>query len=224
MRFWVRRGGSGPMGRLAYRLAAWAAAPHLERAGLAYQAPRGYIDPRATISHSALGIGTHVYVAPGVCIIESDAGGAVTLGDRVSIHSKTLIETGQGGFIKVAALSSIHPGCQLKAYIASIEIGEGVMIAANTAIYSYDHGLAPDRPIRTQPLTARGPVKIHNEAWIGTGVIILSGVTIGEGAVIAAGAVVTKSIPAQAIAAGNPARVIRYRNERPVEDKEDAQT
>jgi acetyltransferase-like isoleucine patch superfamily enzyme len=120
----------------------------------------------------------------------------------------------------VADLSSIHPGFQLKAYIAPIVIGEGVMIGTNTAIYSYDHGLAPDRPIRTQPLTAKGPVTIHNDAWIGTGAIILSGVTIGEGAVIAAGAMVTKSIPAAAIAAGNPARVIRYPNELKAADGE----
>jgi hypothetical protein len=68
------------MGRLAYHLASWAAAPHLERAGLAYQAPRGYIDPKATISHSALSIGVHVYITPGVCIMESDAGGGGNIG------------------------------------------------------------------------------------------------------------------------------------------------
>mgnify|MGYP001824874495 FL=1 len=87
------------------------------------------------------------------------------------------------------------------------------MIAANVAIYSYDHGMAPDLPIRRQPITAKGPVTIHKDAWIGVGVIILSGVTIGEGAVVAAGSVVTKNIPAGAIAAGNPARVIKHRDE-----------
>ena len=57
---------------------------------------------------------------------------------------------------KVAAGSSIHSECQLKAYIKPILIGEGVMIAANVALYSYDHGMAPDQPIRKQPLTAKG--------------------------------------------------------------------
>ena len=60
---------------------------------------------------------------------------------------------------------------------------------------------------------AKGPVRVHKEAWIGTGAIILSGVTIGEGAVVAAGSVVTRDVPAGAIVAGNPARVIKQRND-----------
>ncbi len=63
------------------------------------------------------------------------------------------------------------------------------------------------------PITAKGPITIENEAWVGTAAIILSGVTIGEGAVVAAGAVVTRDVPAGAIVAGNPARIIKYRNE-----------
>ncbi len=87
------------------------------------------------------------------------------------------------------------------------------MIAANVALYSYDHGMDPDLPIRRQPITAKAPITIGSDAWIGTGAIILSGVTIGEGAVVGAGSVVTRDIPAGAIAVGNPARVIRYRKD-----------
>ena len=54
-------------------------------------------------------------------------------------------------------------------------------------------------------------VVIEDDVWIGTRAIVLGGVTIGRGAVIGAGAVVTKSIPPYAIAAGSPARVLRYR-------------
>jgi acetyltransferase-like isoleucine patch superfamily enzyme len=57
----------------------------------------------------------------------------------------------------------------------------------------------------------KGDVTIGNDVWIGRNVMILSGVTIGDGCVIGAGAVVTKSIPPYAIAAGNPAKVIRMR-------------
>lgn len=212
-RFWVRWSGPGILGRFASRLAAWGCPPHFGRVSLAHLTPNGYIDASATIYHSDLRLGRKVYLAPRVLIFENDEGGNILLGDSVAIYQDTVLETGRQGYIKIEPGSSIHPGCQLKAYVAPILIGEGVMIAANVSIYSYDHGIMPEQPIRGQPLTTKGLVSIHKDAWIGTGAIILSGVTIGEGAVVAAGAVVTKDIPAEGIAAGNPARVIKYRSE-----------
>lgn len=57
----------------------------------------------------------------------------------------------------------------------------------------------------------KGPIIIEDDVWIGYGCIVLSGVHIGKGAVIGAGSIVTQNIPPYAIAAGNPAKVIRYR-------------
>lgn len=213
IRFWLRWGGVGLLGRFSSRLAAWLAPPNLGQVALAYMTPRGYIDATVTIYHSDLRLGRHVFLASGVSIVEYDKDCPVTLADKVEIHRSTLLETGQKGYIKIGTETSIHPRCQIKSFVEPVLIGEGVMLAANTAIYSYDHGLMPDQPIISQPLTSKGPVTIHNDSWIGTGAIILSGVTIGEGAVVAAGAVVTKDVPAGAIAVGNPARVIKYRNE-----------
>ena len=175
--------------------------------------PRGYIDATASIYHSDLRLGRHVFLGPGVSIVEYDKGCSVTLADEVRIHKGTVLETGRKGYIEIGKKTSIHPRCQIKSFVEPVVIGEGVMIAANTAIYSYDHGLMPGQSIISQPLTSKGPVTIQKGSWIGTGAIILSGVTIGEGAVVAAGAVVTKDVPAGAIAAGNPARVIKYRSE-----------
>jgi acetyltransferase-like isoleucine patch superfamily enzyme len=175
--------------------------------------PRGYIDSSAEIYHSEFYIGRHVYLAPRVLVFENDDGGPIILGDKVAIYKEVILETGQRGSIRIGSGSSIHPGCQLKAYLEPILIGEGVMVAGNVAIYSYDHGMAPDQPIREQAITAKAPVTIHDEVWIGTGAVILSGVTIGEGAVVAAGSVVTKDVPAGAIVAGNPARLIKHRRE-----------
>jgi acetyltransferase-like isoleucine patch superfamily enzyme len=59
--------------------------------------------------------------------------------------------------------------------------------------------------------TSNGDINIGNDVWIGTSVTILSGVKIGNGAVIAAGSMVTKDIPAYAIVAGVPAKVIKFR-------------
>jgi len=212
VRFWMGFSGDGLIGRVAGGLAAWLGPPRLDQVSLAYLTPRGYVDATATLYHSDLRVGRHVYLGPGCAIIENTGGGPVTLGHRVALHQGVLLETGDAGAIEVGDGSSIHPGCQLKAFVSSIAIGEGVMIAANVAIYSYDHGMAPEQPIRMQPLITKGPVSIGNEAWIGTGSIVLSGVNIGEGAVVAAGAVVTESVPAGAIAAGNPARIIKFRN------------
>jgi acetyltransferase-like isoleucine patch superfamily enzyme len=80
-------------------------------------------------------------------------------------------------------------------------------------LYPYNHGVAPDKPIRQQPLESKGDIIIEDEAWLGVGVTVLDGVRIGKGAVVGAGSVVTKDIPEGAIAFGVPARVIRMRGE-----------
>ena len=91
-----------------------------------------------------------------------------------------------------------------------VEVGSDVLIAANCYIIDSDHKFALGEPISKQGVTVK-PTKIGNGVWLGTGVSVLRGVTIGDGAVIGAGSVVNKDIPANAIAVGVPARVIRYR-------------
>jgi acetyltransferase-like isoleucine patch superfamily enzyme len=92
-----------------------------------------------------------------------------------------------------------------------IEIGENSMIGPHCYITDHDHGHAVNQPVGQQPLIG-SPVCIGREVWIGAGGIILKGVTIGDGAVIGAGAVVTKSVPANVIVAGVPARQIEKRS------------
>jgi acetyltransferase-like isoleucine patch superfamily enzyme len=174
---------------------------------------KGYIDPTATIYHSDLQLGNHVFIGDRVIIFQRENGGPVELGDRVCIYRDTIIETGYGGSLTLGEQASIHPRCQLNAYKAPIQIGRGVMIAPNCAFYAYDHGVAPGMPIREQPLQSRGPIVVGDEAWLGVGVIVLGGVRIGEGAVIGAGSIVTRDVPVNAIAAGVPAKVIKMRNQ-----------
>jgi acetyltransferase-like isoleucine patch superfamily enzyme len=212
-RFWMRYAGLSCWGRTATRLATWFAPPHKARVVLARMNPQGYIAPSVTIYHSDLRLGANVFMDERVVIFQRENGGPVELGDRVYIYRDTILETGYGGYLKIEAEASIHPRCQLNAYVSPIHIGHGVMIAPNCAFYPYDHGVAPDRPIRRQPLQTKGGIVVGDDAWLSVGVIVLGGVRIGKGAVIGAGSVVTSDVPDCAIAVGNPARVVKMRSD-----------
>lgn len=98
---------------------------------------------------------------------------------------------------------------------ADIYIGDNVMIAPNVVIATGTHPVCPELRERTYQYNM--PVHIGNRVWIGAGAIILPGVTVGDNSVIGAGSVVTKDIPENVVAAGNPCRVIRPINERDYE-------
>ncbi len=213
IRFWMRLAGRGPGGRMATRLATWLAPPYKARHSLAWMNRRGYISPSATLYHRDLRLDPHVFVGDRVTVFQEGHGGPVTLGAGVRLYGDCLLETGDGGSITIGSRSRVHQGCQLISYEAPIQIGCDVGISQNCAFYSYNHGVAPDRPVSTQPLASRGPIIVEDHVWFGVGVIVLDGVRIGTGAVIGAGAVVTRDIPAGAIASGVPARVMKMRDE-----------
>jgi len=208
---WMRFAGTTKFGRLATYFATWFTPPHYARECLARVRQNSYISTKAKIHHHDFQLGKSVFIDDFCLIYQNKDGGYINLGDQVRIYQNSTLENGRGGNISIGNNSSIHPRCQLNAYHADIIIGEQVMIAANCAIYSYDHGIKAGTPIREQPLTAKGPITIHNEAWIGTGAIILSGVTIGEGSIVGAGSVVIKDVPKNGIVVGNPAKLIKYR-------------
>jgi acetyltransferase-like isoleucine patch superfamily enzyme len=213
VRFWMRFAGLNRCGRIATRLAVWGAPPYRARRYFARLYPHGYVAPSATIYHTAVRLGEHVFIGDRVLFFQAEHGGQVELGDRVSIFGDVILETGQGGSITIGAGSRVHRGCNLIAYLAPIQIGCDVGLAQNCAFHSYNHGIAPGESISKQPLQTRGPIIIDDHAWLGIGVIVLSGVRIGKGAVIGAGAVVTSDIPDGAIAVGSPARVVKMRSD-----------
>jgi acetyltransferase-like isoleucine patch superfamily enzyme len=210
-RFWMHIAEYKGLRKIGMRIAAWSVAPYKSRISLSDTYPCGFIESNAIIHHPGLKIGKHCFIGRDVVIFERKNGGHVKLDDRVQINRGSVIETGRGGYISIGYNSSIHPCCHIYAYLSPITIGSGVMLAPNCALYSYDHGLVPEKPIRTQPLITKGAIVIGDEAWLGFGTVVLSGVKIGKGAAIGAGSVVTSDIPDNAIAAGNPARVIKMR-------------
>ncbi|CDF98557.1 sugar O-acetyltransferase [Avibacterium paragallinarum] len=92
-----------------------------------------------------------------------------------------------------------------------IKIGDNVMFAPNVSLYTVGHPLDPE--LRQQDWEQALPIIIGNNVWIGGNTIILGGVTIGDNSVIGAGSLVNKNIPANSLAMGSPAKVIRQINE-----------
>ena len=211
-RFWMRFAGLGICGRISTRLAALFVPPYRGRCSLAYMNRKGYISPSAQICHDRLRFGRNVFVGDRVTIYRDFEGGAVELEDRVHLYGDTYIQTGDGGSVRIGRDTHIQPNCQFSGYKAAIEIGCEVQIAPRCAFYPYDHGLSLEEPIFKQALTTKGKITIEDDAWLGFGVIVLSGVRIGKGAVVGAGSVVSSSIPDGAIAVGVPARVVKFRS------------
>jgi len=94
-----------------------------------------------------------------------------------------------------------------------IEIGDNVMIADGVTIRDTNHNFSQlNIPMIDQGFST-SPVIIRNNVWIGFGAVITKGITINEGVVVGANAVVTKDVPKNAIIAGVPAKIIKYRSE-----------
>ncbi len=93
---------------------------------------------------------------------------------------------------------------------APVRFGDNVFIAPNCGFYTAGHPI--DVAQRNQGLEYARPITVGNNVWFGAQVCVLPGVTIGDNCVIGAGSVVTKDIPANSLAVGNPCRVIKKTN------------
>ena len=109
-----------------------------------------------------------------------------------------------GKNIKIGKNVFINACCRFQDQ-GGIEIGDGSLIGHNTTIATLNHDFNPAKRANLHP----SPVKIGKNVWIGSDCTILPGIEIGDGAVIGAGSVVTKNVPANSIAVGSPARVIK---------------
>ncbi|HMV56768.1 MAG TPA: sugar O-acetyltransferase [Nitrospira sp.] len=90
---------------------------------------------------------------------------------------------------------------------APIDIGNDVQVGPAVQLYTAQHPLEAE--IRRSGLESARPIRIGSDVWIGGGAVILPGVTIGDRSVVGAGSVVVHSVPADCVAVGNPARVVR---------------
>ena len=141
----------------------------------------------------------------------------VSIGANVRIGKNFSIQSG-----KIEPLTRIMPDnkvcvgerfyCNVGTHICGeVTIGDDVLIGPKVIIWSKDHQFrSVDIPINLQG-HVKSKISIGNDVWIGAGAIVLKGVEIGDHCIVAAGSVVTKSIPARAIVAGNPAKIIKKR-------------
>ena len=155
-------------------------------------------------------IGAECFIAPEARIF-GEPGRGISLGDRCAIAAEAFLHgpITLGNDVSINARASLDGGSQ------GIHIGAGTRIATGAALYAFDHGMAPDHPIRLQPVRSGG-IRIGADVWIGALAGITDGVSIGDHAVVAMGAVVTRDVPAWAIVAGVPARIIGDRRKKPL--------
>lgn len=157
--------------------------------------------------------------------IKARAAGDIIIGDhvrllagwrsnRVGLSGPVILHTWEGGRIEIGD----HTGASAVVISSrsGVKIGKHCNIGGNVRIFDHDfHAL--DAEVRRGPRgcddCATRPILIGDDVFIGAQSIILKGVTIGDRAVIGAGSVVTKDVPADSIAAGNPAGVVRRKTE-----------
>ena len=130
--------------------------------------------------HREIVLGARCSIAAG-CFLH----GPLRLGDEVSVNPRVVLDGGRAGIV----------------------VGNGTRIAVDVHVFAWNHGMTAEQPIREQAVTSRG-IQIGEDVWIGAGAGITDGVTIGDHAVVGMHAVVTRDVPAWAIVAGSPARVV----------------
>jgi len=114
----------------------------------------------------------------------------VDLGSRISLGARTFVNFG------LTALD-----------VAPITIGEDCLIGPHVQLLTPTHPVDPEP--RRAKLEAARPITLGDNVWLGGGVVVCPGVTIGDNTVVGAGSVVTRDLPANVVAVGNPARVVR---------------
>lgn len=171
-----------------------------ERADAGAHAAQRQLQSALVAAHPSWSFGAQCFVSDHASVDDDE----LVLGDRTYVAAGAYLT----GILHAGADCSINPYTVLR---GRIEMGDGVRIGAHTSILGFNHTMSdPDLPVFRQPLTSKG-IRIGDDVWIGSHVVILDGVTVGSHAVLAAGAVVTKDVPEGAIVGGSPARFLKWR-------------
>lgn len=153
-------------------------------------------------------LGAGCFIAPEAALF-GEPGRGIVIGDRCAVAAQAFLH----GPLTLGDDVSINAGARLDGGRKGITVGHGTRIASGAALYAFDHGIRPDRPVKDQPVRSRG-IRVGADVWIGANAGLTDGVTVGDHAVVAMGAVVTRDVPDWAIVAGVPAVVVGDRRER----------
>ena len=135
--------------------------------------------------------------------------GKVSFGRFVWIGDGTKVRCHEG-IVEIGRKTVMGQECTISAY-QRVRIGEQCVIADRAMFIDFDHGVVEvDRPIRLQGIYKRD-VEVGSNVWIGYGACVLRGVRVGDNSIVGTNSVVTRDVPANAVVAGVPARVIRMR-------------
>ncbi len=136
--------------------------------------------------------------------------GTVRFGRFVWIGDGTKIRCHEGE-VEIGAKTVIGQECTISAY-RLVRIGEQCVIADRAMFIDFDHGVVEvERPIRLQGIYMRN-VEVGSNVWVGYGACVLRGTSVGDNSILGTAAVVTRDIPANAVVAGIPARILRMRD------------
>ncbi len=148
------------------------------------------------------------FVCPGVTF-EIGKGASVHLGRWSWLGHGTKIRAHEGE-VHIGAKTVIGQECTFTCF-QHVSIGRECIVADRVMLIDFDHGVVEvERPIRFQGIYKRD-VSVGHNVWIGYGACFLRGATVGDNAIVGTSTVVTKDVPANAVVAGIPARVIRMR-------------
>jgi acetyltransferase-like isoleucine patch superfamily enzyme len=135
--------------------------------------------------------------------------GRVDFGRFVWIGDNTKIRCHEGR-VEIGDKTVMGQECTISAY-QHVRIGRQCVIADRAMFIDFDHGVVEvERPIRLQGIYKRDVI-VGSNVWIGYGACVLRGVSVGDNAIVGTNSVVTKDVPANAVVAGIPARIIRMR-------------
>jgi acetyltransferase-like isoleucine patch superfamily enzyme len=136
--------------------------------------------------------------------------GRIEFGRFVWVGHGTKIRCHEGS-VEIGAKTVLGQECTISAY-GRVRIGEQCVIADRAMFIDFDHGVVEvERPIRQQGIYTR-EVEVGSNVWVGYGACVLRGVRVGDNSIIGANSVVTKDVPANAVVAGVPARIVRMRD------------